>query len=101
MWVCYLVVVARTEEDVVSSRVPLDEAHSAAVTLKLLPRYCKVLHHTVRRDFPHFNLHRHTRALWNKVDVALRCTVKILLTFSLLLQRFALKPFIRSELRNV
>lgn len=53
---CYLVVVGRTEEDVVSSRVPLDEAYSAAVTLELLPRYCQVLQHAMRRDFPHFHL---------------------------------------------
>lgn len=52
----YLVVIGRTEKDVVSSRVPLYEAHSAAVTLKLLPRCCKVLQHTMRRDFPHFHL---------------------------------------------
>lgn len=57
---CYLVVISRTEEDVVSSRVPLDEAHSAAVTLELLPWNCKVLKHTVRRDLPHFDLQTHT-----------------------------------------
>lgn len=60
MSVCYLVVIARAEEDVVSSRVPLDEAHSAAVTLELLPRRCDVLQHTTSRDFPHFHLYTHT-----------------------------------------
>lgn len=53
---CHLVVIGGTEEDVVSSRVPLNEAHSAAVTLKLLPGDCKVFQHTMRRDIPHFHL---------------------------------------------
>lgn len=61
MCVCYLVVIGSTEEDVVSSWVPLDEAHSATVTLELLPRYCNIFIHTVRRDFPHFNLQTHTK----------------------------------------
>ena len=57
----YLVVIGRTVEDVVSSRVPLDEAHSAAVTLELLPRDCEVLQHAMRRDFPHFHLQTHPK----------------------------------------
>lgn len=57
----YLVVISRAEEDVVSGRVPLDEAHPAAVTLKLLPRDCEVLQQPMRRDFPHFYLHAHTK----------------------------------------
>lgn len=39
----HLVVITRTEEDVVGGRVPLDEAHPAPVTLELLPRYRQVL----------------------------------------------------------
>lgn len=62
----YLVVISRAEEDVVSSRVPLDEAHPAAVTLKLLPRDCEVLQQPMRRDFPHFDLHTHTQARTKK-----------------------------------
>lgn len=57
---CYLVVISCTEEDVVSSRVPFNEAHSATVTLKLLPWYCDVLKHAVRRDLPHFDLQTQT-----------------------------------------
>lgn len=56
---CYLVVVGRAEEDVVGSRVPLDEAHPAAVTLELLPGNCDVLQHAVRRDVPHLHLLTH------------------------------------------
>lgn len=58
---CYLVVVGRTEEDVLSSRVPLNEAHSAAVTLELFPWYCNVLQNAMWRDFPHFHLWTHTK----------------------------------------
>lgn len=57
----HLVVIGRAEEDVVRGRVPLDEAHPAAVTLELLPRDCEVLEQTMRRDFPHFDLRAHTR----------------------------------------
>lgn len=57
---CYLVVISRAEEDVVSSRVPLDEADPAAVTLKLLPWDCEVLQQPMRGDFPHFYLRAHT-----------------------------------------
>lgn len=53
---CYLVVIGGAEEDVVGSWVPLDEAHSAAVTLELLPGYCDVLQDTVRRNVPHLHL---------------------------------------------
>lgn len=60
MSLCYLVVITRTEEDVVSSGVPLNETHPAAVTLKLFPWYCEVLQQTMRRDFPHFDLHART-----------------------------------------
>lgn len=36
--------------------MPLDEAHPAPVTLKLLPRRRQVLHQTMMGDFPHFYL---------------------------------------------
>lgn len=55
----YLVVVARTEQDVVSSRVPLDETHSTTVTLKFFHRHGEVLQQTREWDFPHFDLQTH------------------------------------------
>lgn len=75
----YLIVVSCAEEDVVGGWVPLNEAHSAAVTLKLLPRYCKVLKHTMRRDFPHFYLETHTRPVveWYLVHLLGCCHFRI------------------------
>lgn len=73
---CYLVVVACTEEDVVSSRVPLNKAHSAAVTLKLLPWCCEVLQHTMRRDFPHFNLHVHINTHQTHTNINHSCSMR-------------------------
>lgn len=65
----HLVVIGCAEEDVVGGRVPLDEAHPAAVTLELLPRDCEVLEQTMRRDFPHFDLRTHApKKQWLEVS---------------------------------
>lgn len=84
---CYLVVISCTEEDVVGSRVPLNEAHSATVTLKLLPWYCDVLKHAVRRDLPHFDLQTQT---WTGVGDK---SVHLLTYFMLLLQNYSEEKF--------
>lgn len=52
----HLVVVARTEEDVVGGWVPLDQANAPAVPVELQDGLCHVAFQASVRDFPYPNL---------------------------------------------